>query len=186
MGHAPQHPPEDLRQTLKDMIERPVETLVPPWSWKAAACSSFLRSATFFGANLRSGRAQAIKAMIVEAIFAAAAAGLIGAISQQLRKARPLWATIGVVWLALPAIMVVAQLALHRAVRTPHLTGGVIVSFCSTSLSSAFSWFAMRRGAMLGGVDETTVKHDVQSLPGIVVDFFTTIWRRVVRLAAHP
>jgi hypothetical protein len=38
--------------------------------------------------------------------------------------------------------------------------------------NTAYSWYAMRHGAMLGGVDETTVSHDLRSLPRISMDFF--------------
>jgi hypothetical protein len=177
---APCHPPKNLLKALKEMALRPIKTIVPPWSWKAAIFGSLLRSATFFTANLRSGPKQAIQAMIVEAFFAMIALGLIGAISQQLREAEPLWATIGVVWLGMPVIIVLAQFGLHRAVRTPHLTGGLVVSFCYTAISPAFSWYAMRRGAMLGGSDETTVVHDLQTLPGIAVDFAMAVPRAVL------
>jgi hypothetical protein len=90
--------PEDLTQALKQMLRSPVKTLVPPWSWKAAAFSAVLRSAAFFVTNIHSGRWQATKAMLVEAVFAVFAGGLIGAISQQLRRAKPLWATAVLVW----------------------------------------------------------------------------------------
>ena len=118
--------------------------------------------------------------MVIEAIFATIAVGLIGAISQQLRKAEPLWATIGFVWFAMPAVMTVAQFGLHRAVRTPRLTGGLISSFLFTAIAAAFSWYAMRRGAMLGGSDETTITHDLHALPGIAVDFVMAIPRAVL------
>lgn len=180
MDSTARHDLENLPEMLKEMILRPIQTLVPPWSWKAAIFGSLLRSATFFTVNLRSGPKQAIRAMVVEAVFATIALGLIGAISQQLRKAEPLWATIGVVWLGMPAVMTLAQFGLHRAVHTPHLTGGLLVSFCYTAISAAFSWYAMRRGAMLGGSDETTIMHDLQTLPGIAVDFAMAIPRAVL------
>ena len=182
MTTTPAPPPDDLRQALKDILLRPVKTLVPPWSWKAATFSALLRAATFFAANLRAGREQAVKAMLIEAAFATVAAGLIGAISQQLRRAKPLWATIGVVWLGMPALLVLAQLGLHRAAHTPHLTGGLIFSFCFTAFASAFSWYAMRRGAMLGGTDQTTIRHDIHSLPGIAADFLTAVPRAIKAL----
>jgi drug/metabolite transporter (DMT)-like permease len=109
--------------------------------------------------------------MFVEVVFAIFAAGLIGAVSQQLRQAEPLWATALFVWAGLPALMLLAQLLVHHLAHTPHLGGGVISSFYLASLASAFSWYAMRHGAMLGGVDETPVLQDLKVLPGIAVDF---------------
>ena len=37
--------------------------------------------------------------------------------------------------------------------------------------SSAFSWYALRHGAMLGGTDQTTVRHDLTRLPKVVLRF---------------
>jgi hypothetical protein len=173
--------PEDLTQALKQMLTSPVKTLVPPWSWKAAAFSAILRSATFFVTNIHSGRWQATKAMLVEAIFAIFAGGLIGAISQQLRRAKPLWATAILVWAGLPGLMILAQLAVHHVAGTPHVSGGVVASFSLAAAASAFSWYAMRQGAMLGGIDETTVGHDLTSLPGITLDFLLVVPRLLTK-----
>ena len=119
--------------------------------------------------------------MLVEAVFAIFAGGLIGAVSQQLRKAKPLWATAVLVWAGLPGIMILAQFAVHRIARTPHLGAGLVTSFCLAAVASAFSWYAMRQGAMLGGNDETTVGHDLQALPGIVLGFLLVIPRLLAR-----
>ncbi len=81
-------PPEELKQALQRMLRSPLRTLVPPWSWKAAAFTSVLRGIAFFATNLKSGGREATKALLVEALFAIFAGGLIGAISQYLRKAR--------------------------------------------------------------------------------------------------
>lgn len=164
-------PRENLGEALREMLRRPVRTLVPPWSWKAAVFTAVLRALAFFITNLRSGRAEATKAMLVEALFAVFAGGLIGAISQQLRKAKPLWATALVVWFGLPGLMLLAQAGVHRVVHTPHLSGGLVASFLLAALAAAFTWYAMRHGAMLGGVDETTVRHDLQALPSITLNF---------------
>jgi hypothetical protein len=109
--------------------------------------------------------------MLIEAVFAIFAGGLIGAISQHLRRAKPLWATALLICAALPAIMTLAQAGVHHLAKTPHQSGGVIASFCLAAVAAAYSWYAMRHGAMLGGVDETTVLHDLRSLPRISLDF---------------
>ena len=181
MQQPPPEPSEDLWGALSAMLRNPVATLVPPWSWKAAAFSAALRAGTFFVSNLQSGRWQATKALIVEAIFAIAASGSIGAISQQLRRAKPLWATALLVWAGLPALMVLAQYAVHRSVGTPHLGTGLVASFCLAAVASAFSWYAMRQGAMLGGTDQTTLSHDMKTLPGIALGFLLVIPRLLAR-----
>ena len=101
--------PVNLRQTLRDIVREPFRTLVPPWSWKAAAFAASMRGAAFFATNLQAGRGEATKALVVEAVFAIFAGGLIGAISQHLRNAEPLWAT---------AAVVLDRFAGHYAART--------------------------------------------------------------------
>jgi hypothetical protein len=168
-------PPDDLHSALRDIVFRPVKTLAPPWSWKAAALSALLRGITFFVGNLRSGHQHALKAMMVEAVFAIFAAGLIGAVSQRLRASQPVWETAAIVCLGLPALMVVAQLGVHRAAHTPQV--GVLASLCFAAAFSAFSWYAMRHGALLGGTDSTSLVHDLHSLPGITLNLVLAVPR---------
>jgi hypothetical protein len=52
---------DDLYSALRDIVFRPVKTLAPPWSWKAAALSALLRGITFFVGNLRSGHQHALQ-----------------------------------------------------------------------------------------------------------------------------
>jgi hypothetical protein len=168
-------PPDDLYSALRDIVFRPVKTLAPPWSWKAAALSALLRGIMFFVGNLRSGHRHALQAMMVEAVFAIFAAGLIGAVAQRLRASQPVWETAAIVCLGLPALMVVAQLGVHRAAHTPQVR--VLASFCFAAAFSAFSWYAMRHGALLGGTDRTSLVHDVRSLPGIMLNFVLAVPR---------
>ena len=182
MQTPPSSPPEELGQALWGILTRPLSTLVPPWSWKAAVLSAVLRACSFFATNLQSGWREATKALMVEAFFAVFAGGLIGAISQYLRKAEPLWATALLVWAGLPGLMLLAQAGVHRIARTPHLSGGLVVSFCLSVLASSFTWYAMRQGSLLGGVDETTVGHDLKSLPGISLNFLLALPRFVGKL----
>jgi hypothetical protein len=170
-------PPDDLYSALRDIVYRPVKNTCAAMDWKAAALSALLRGITFFVGNLRSGHQHALQAMMVEAIFAIFAAGLIGAVSQRLRASQPVWETAATVCLGLPALMVVAQLGIHHAAHTPRVGAGVLASFCFASLSSAFSWYAMRHGALLGGTDSTSLAHDVRSLPGIMWNFALAVPR---------
>jgi hypothetical protein len=174
--------PDDLYGALRDITLRPFKTLKPPWSWKAAILSALLRGVTFYISNLRSGPDRAAAAMVVEAVFAVFASGLIGAVSQRLRASQPVLATATVVCLGLPALMVMAQLGVHHAARTPHVGAGVLVSFCLASVSTAFSWYAMRHGSLLGGADSTTLAHDIVNLPGITVSFVTSVPRALINL----
>jgi hypothetical protein len=171
--------PVHLRQTLTYIVREPVRTLVPPWSWKAAAFAAAVRGLAFFMTNLQAGGREATKALIVEAVFAFVTGGVIGAISQQLRNAEPLWETAAVVWIGMPGVMLLAQSGVHRLAHTPHLSGGLVLSFCLSAVSAAFSWYAMRNGAMLGGSDETTILHDIEVLPKIFLGFLLAIPRMV-------
>ncbi len=164
-------PPRDLFGGLSEIISRPLQTLIPPWSWKAAAISALLRASGFFVSNLKSGTEQAMRAMLIEAVYAVFTAGLIGAVSQRLRAAKPAWATAALVCLALPGIMILAQFGVHRLAHTPHVGAGIVVSFTGSAVSAAFSLFAMKRGYLLGGNDSTSIRHDIKALPRITLDF---------------
>jgi hypothetical protein len=53
-------------------------------------------------------------------------------------------------------MMLLVQVASLRMAGTPRLGCGLVVSCCLAALASVFSWYAMRRGAMLGGINQTT------------------------------
>jgi hypothetical protein len=174
--------PEDhIGHAVWEIIRHPLRTLVPMWSWKAAAISAVLRAGTFFATNLKAGRSHAVRAMLVEAVFAVFASGLMGAVSQRLRLAHPVWATAIFVWLAMPLAMLLAQLGVHRLAGTPHLGTGLTVSFLFAAIASSFSWYAMRNGALLGGDASTSLVHDVRHLPRIVVNYVLAVPRFLMR-----
>lgn len=173
-------PTADLGVQLRAVARHPLRTLVPMWSWKSASLSALLRASTFFATNLRAGRFDAIRAGLVEAVFAIFAAGIMGAMSQRLRLARPAWSTALFVWLAMPAAMLLAQFGVHRLAGTPHLGTGLIASFCFAAIASSFSWYAMRHGALLGGDAETSLTHDLRHLPRIVLGYILAIPRALL------
>jgi hypothetical protein len=82
----------------------------------------------------------------------------------------------------MPGLMLLAQSGVHRLAKTPHLSGGLVLSFCLSAISAAFSWYAMRHGAMLGGAQETTIAHDLESLPKILSEFLMAAPRRAAAL----
>lgn len=185
MQNLPTTPPECLREGVARLIQSPLKTIAPPWSWKAATCNAVVRALAFFATNLQSGREQATKAMLVEVVFALFAGGLIGAVSQYLRRARPLWATALLLCVMLPGAMIVAQGGVHRLANTQHQSSGVLVSSCLGVFVATYTWYAMRRGAMLGGTEQTTVRHDLHSLPRISLDFLLSVPRFVVTRWRH-
>jgi hypothetical protein len=180
--HGRELPPQDeLRDALRDIVLHPVRTLVPAWSWKAAGFSALLRAATFFVTNLRAGRSDALRAGMVEAVFAVFAAGIMGAVSQKLRHARPIWATGLVVWFAMPFAFLLAQYGVHRLAGTPYLGMGLALSFCLAAIASSFSWYAMRHGALLGGDAETRMMDDVRHLPQIILNYVLALPRLLLK-----
>jgi hypothetical protein len=176
-------PEEELRDALRNIVLHPLRSLVPAWSWKAAGFSALLRATTFFLTNLRAGRFDAVRAGLVEAVFAVFAAGIMGAVSQKLRLAKPIWATGLVVWFAMPLTMLLAQAGVHKLAGTPHLGMGLFLSFCFAAIASSFSWYAMRHGALLGGDAETSMVHDARHLPRICLNYVLALPRLVVRKA---
>ncbi len=170
-------PATDLRQALLELLLNPRATLWRAWSWKAAILSAFFRSGLFFLTNLKAGDRKAIHAFLVEAVFAVFATGFMGAVSQHLRNARPVWATATVVWIAMPAASTVAQFAVHRAAKTPHLGTGIALTFCLAAIAGSYSWYAMKNGALLGGADQTTIEHDIKTLPKITLSYLLAPYR---------
>jgi hypothetical protein len=171
---------EDLKSALRQLLRHPVRTLAPVWSWKSAAVSALLRASTFFATNLRAGDARAVRAALVEAVFAIFAAGTMGAISQRLRLARPAWMTALVVWLAMPMAMLLLQFGVHKLAGTPHMGTGLLVSFCFAAVASSFSWYAMRHGALLGGDAQTSLTHDARHLPRILLNYVLAVPRALI------
>jgi hypothetical protein len=179
-------PRKDIARALIDLVLRPRTTLWPAWSWKAAAVSALFRATTFFVTNLRAGKHEAFHAMMIEAIFAIFAAGLLGAVSQQLRNARPFWATALIVWLLMPALMTLTQFGVHHLAGTPHLGTGLIASFLFAAIASSFSWYAMAHGALLGGDDSTTLRHDIRALPPIILGYILAVPRMLFSKQHNP
>ncbi len=58
---------------------------------------------------------------------------------------------------------------------TPHRGSGSAGGVLFLRGTSAYSWYAMRYGALLGGDDSTTLRHDLRSLMGISLDFMLAL-----------
>ena len=165
-----------LRDALQAMLRHPL-ALLREWNWKAALFSAMLRAVLFFFTNLHAGRARAGKAMLVELVYATLAAGLAGAVTQRLRHAVPHRATAAVIWLAIPALMLAAQAAVHHAMGTPHLRAGLLASFAFAAFATGFNWFAMSRGAFVTG-EGRSFAHDLLMLPKLLVQFAQSLTRK--------
>jgi hypothetical protein len=108
-----------LATALRGLLRSPFRALIEEFNWKTALISAILRAILFFFNNLRSGHQLALKATLVEAVFAISAMGVFGAVTERILNARPVWLTGLMVWLAIPATMLSTQYCVHRFFGTP-------------------------------------------------------------------
>ena len=171
---------ETLGVALWDIVRRPAKNLLTGWNWKAALISVCIRASVFFATNLRAGHASAVRASFVEAGFAIVAAGLLAAMTQRVRHAKPVWATGIAVWLGVPCLLLTMQSTVHHLAGTPHMKTGLIASFCMAAFGSGFNWYAQRRGVLVTGPE--SAGGDLQQLPRVLVDFLLAgpraLWAR--------
>ena len=155
--------------------------LLRTWNWKTALISALFRALIFLCTNLRAGPHKALKAMLVEALYGAIAAGLLGSLTQRLRGATPRWLTAIVVWIDLPSTLLLSQFFIHRSAGTPRILTSMIASFIFAALSTGFSLFAMERGAMLVGTHRPFAE-DMRALPRVLADFLLAAPRALVKI----
>jgi hypothetical protein len=168
--------PVPLRYALWQMVRYPL-SLLADWNWKAAVFSAMIRGCIFFATNFRAGKQQAIRATLVELVYATLAAGFAGAITQRLRHAVPVRITAAVVCIGIPCMMLSLQALAHTVMRTPHMRTGVIASFLFASVATAFNWFSMSRGAFVTGEGRSFLK-DLILVPRLLGQFLTAPLRR--------
>jgi Na+/melibiose symporter-like transporter len=184
-------PQQNLAEALLGLLRKPVTGLVGGFNWKTAAMSALLRAIMFFFTNLRAGHTLALKATLVEGLYAVVTMGVFGAATERIRHAKPAWLTGLVVWLAIPALLLFVQYQVHHFFGTPELRRSMIASFCFAALGTGFNWFAMRRGAFLvgdplvggphGGDKRRTFAEDLRALPILLWEFVSAGPRALVR-----
>jgi hypothetical protein len=162
---------ETLAAALWDIVRHPARNLLTAWNWKAALISVCIRASVFFATNLRAGRGSAMRASLTEAAFAILAAGVLAAITQRVRHAKPVWATGMAVWLGVPALLLTVQSTVHHLAGTPHMKTGLIASFCMAAFGSGFNWYAQRRGVLITGPE--SAGGDLKLLPKVLWEFLT-------------
>ena len=174
-----------LSKALLQMLRHPIHAFILGWNWKAAVLSAAIRATIFFTVNLRAGSHKAIKAMLVEAVYAAWASGLFGAITQNLRNAQPAWLTGMVISVLLPVAFQVFQYMVHAYMGTPLLAQSMVASIAFAGLSSLFNWYAMRRGTLITGREGHSLLKDIQSLPIIAFHFVLALPRALTALVTR-
>lgn len=172
-----------------DVVRRPRHHLVARWNWKAALTSAVWRGLVFFAATGGSGLEAARAALAVEFTYRAASTGGFAALAQAFRRATPTWAAGLVVAAAIPAAAHALQFGAHRLAGTAGLDLGMAASVAFTAVSSAFTLFAMRRGAFIvGDADRQPFRRDLAALPWLAAGFVAAAaagaWRCVARAGA--
>lgn len=151
------------------------------WNWKAAVCSSLLRANVFAITNLPAGIEAAISAALVELAYRGVAAGGYGALTQACSRARPQWLGTVSALVLLPLAGHGLEWLVHRTAGTPRLTASIGASMAVSVLSTAFTLFVMRRGAMVVGADASSLLDDVRRMPRLLRAFLLAPLRVSVR-----
>jgi hypothetical protein len=93
-------------------------------------------------------------------------------LTQAFRNAESAWAGVTAVMILLPLLSHSLEFAVHFLRGTPHLRTSIISSVVFTMFSTAFNWFAMRRGALMVGEEQTSLASDLARVPALLVEFF--------------
>ena len=157
---------------LRLLASDPAGQLLFRWNWKAAVMSSLFRAHIFFAANATAGLRRAFAAASAEFLFRFLTSGFYGSLTQAFRNAEPAWAGIVAVMILLPLMSHSLEFAVHFLRGTPRLRTSIISSVVFTLFSTAFNWFAMRRGALVVGDVQTSLGSDLARAPALLVDFF--------------
>ncbi|OGF59569.1 MAG: hypothetical protein A2Y62_03795 [Candidatus Fischerbacteria bacterium RBG_13_37_8] len=157
------------------LLKHPYIHLIQRWNWKAALLSSIFRAIIFFFTNIVAGFAAAMSAMIVEFAYRGVTAGFYGALTQVFRKARPAWFASITVMIFVPAISHIAEFLVHLINGTKKLGTSIIASVAFSVLSTLFNFYAMRRGVLIVGDQNFSLKEDMRRMPRIIAGFLLDI-----------
>jgi hypothetical protein len=160
-----------LREVLRDIVCHPVRHFVERWNWKSAALSSIGRAIIFLVANLPAGAGAGLRAMLTEFVFRGVMSGVLGSITQALGTARSTRSAMLTAVVALPALGHTVEYVVHRAAGTPRLHQSIAASIAFSILTTAFNFFAMRRGALIVGNGQQSLGADLQRMPRLIGAF---------------
>jgi hypothetical protein len=174
-------PPLTIHAAIGRLLFDSRTTLLHQWNWKSALFSSLFRALIFFLGTFRSGAHSAWAATLTEFAFRAATAGFYGSITQTFCHVTPQWQALAATVLVLPAMMHLAEFAVHWTRGTPRLGLNMALSVGFTVLSTAFNLFAMKRGALLVGRGERPLHQDMAAMPRLIRDFVLAAPRTALR-----
>ena len=167
-----------IQKIVHELIHHPFQTLIIRWNWKSALLSPILRGAFVFAATASAGQAAAANAVAVEVLYRALVSGFCGAIVEAFRSSEPYWAGQLTVVLIVPVVSDSLDFLVHWQQGTPEFGRSVAVSLAMTIVSTAFNYFAMRRGALIVGEQRRTFLEDLATLPLLFVAFLGTMLRQ--------
>ncbi len=166
---------------LRDLVTHPVETIVRRWNWKSAVLSSIVRSLIFFCVNLLAGLHAALAALVTELTFRGVASGFYGALTEAFRFAEPEWAGSLAVMILLPLAGHSVEFAVHFLRGTAKLGASILASVGFTAVSTLFNLYAMRRGALITGEGQQSLRDDMKMMPRLLTGFLAggpvAVWR---------
>jgi len=160
-----------VRFVITEIICDPRRVLLGNWNWKTAIFGATFRATAFLCANLTSGWRAATSAMLAEFLCGAALSGFYGALTQAFSEAEPLWVVALCFGMLFPAVPHTIELAVHLLRATPHVRASFIASVVFTILSSLFTLYAMRRGALVVGAEGSGISDDLQRMPRLLGGF---------------
>lgn len=169
-------PPQALSGTIRQIVRHPVRHLLIRWNWKSAVSSAIFRGLVFFAGTIAIGWSAAAEAVTIEVLVRLALAGLLGAATEDLRRAEPRWAATAVVTIFFPALGNSFSFLAHWFSGSPGIYWGTMASVAISAVAAAFNLFAMRRGVLLIGEGRQSFGRDLASLPLLIVKFLIFPW----------
>lgn len=153
------------------------------WNYKGAILSGVMRAPIFLVTYLlgKESIKLAIGAALAQFAFRFLFAGVGGTLIQSFRHVEPAWKALLAVLLIVPLISHVLEFGVQAlfafVTGTQDHTGSAILrSICVSIISALFTLFAMRRGVMVvGDEDSKSLMNDISRLPLIIFDFVAFI-----------
>jgi len=171
--------PLHVSEVVSELIHHPIRRLVRQWNWKSALLSPIARSALVFATNATAGSANAGNALMIEALYRTVIAGFCGTIVEAFRSVDPYWAGQLTVLIAVPLVSDSVDVFIHWSLGTPQIGWTAAVSLCWTVVSTAFNYFAMRRGSLIVGDNRRSLFEDLLALPALFVGFVVLALRHI-------
>jgi hypothetical protein len=175
-----------VKDVLWNLVHHPAQ-IVTRWNWKTAVIGAIVRATFYLVVYSLSRQAweATLTAVAVEFAFRFFTTGLAGAVVQSFRKATPVWQSMVIVSILLPAFSHTVEFVTHFAqeryfadIFAASENGlarqrAFAISVLFSVVSVLFNLYAMRRGALLVGAHEETKPFftDMKSMPRLVAQF---------------